>query len=50
MKGTVSEDDGLVVAGIGARLPGRETWFQVETERGTARWPSGFCGIKNDVG
>ena len=49
-EGGSADEDVVVVAGIGARLPGRETWFQEETERGSARWPPGFCGIKNDVG
>jgi hypothetical protein len=48
--GSNSNEDGVVVSGIGARLPGRENWFQDETERGSARWSPGFCGIKNDVG
>ena len=49
-EGGSAAEDVVVVAGIGARLPGRETWFKEETERGSARWPPGFCGIKNDVG
>ena len=53
MKGgssTVQEGDEVVVAGIGARLPGRQNWFQDEADRGSPRWTRGFCGIKNDVG